>query len=144
MRRAVAVLAALVVAFPAMSQVDDDGPIGPLDEFLNPIPDVPAEAVRSLQGRGAELRGLDKVSGEVFEFKLGLGDTAKLGRIEITLSECRYPEDNPSGEAYAWLSVTGEGGTDVFFDGWMIASSPALSALDHSRYDVWVIRCTTA
>ena len=129
MRRAVAVLAALVVAFPAMSQVDDDGPIGPLDEFLNPIPDVPAEAVRSLQARGAELRGLDKVSGEVFE---------------ITLSECRYPEDNPSGEAYAWLSVTGEGGTDVFFDGWMIASSPALSALDHSRYDVWVIRCTTA
>ena len=27
------------------------------------------------------------------------------------------------------------------FHGWMIASSPALSALEHSRYDVWVIRC---
>ena len=144
MRRGAAVLVALVAAFPALTQVDDDGAIGPLDEFLVPIPDVPADAVRALQGQGAELRGLDKVSGDVFEFKLGLGDTAQLGRIEVTLAECRYPEDNPSGEAYAWLSVTGEGGTNVFFDGWMIASSPALSALDHSRYDVWVIRCTTA
>jgi len=25
----------------------------------------------------------------------------------------------------------------------MIASSPALNALDHPRYDVWVMRCTT-
>jgi hypothetical protein len=23
----------------------------------------------------------------------------------------------------------------------MIASSPAISALDHPRYDVWVLRC---
>ena len=29
------------------------------------------------------------------------------------------------------------------FDGWMIASSPALNALDHPRYDVWVIGCDT-
>ncbi|MCW8843320.1 MAG: DUF2155 domain-containing protein, partial [Rhodobacteraceae bacterium] len=29
------------------------------------------------------------------------------------------------------------------FQGWMIASSPALSALDHPRYDVWVLRCKT-
>jgi len=29
------------------------------------------------------------------------------------------------------------------FKGWMIASSPALNALDHPRYDVWVLRCIT-
>ena len=27
------------------------------------------------------------------------------------------------------------------FRGWMIASSPALMALDHARYDIWLIRC---
>ena len=27
------------------------------------------------------------------------------------------------------------------FSGWMLASSPALSALDHPRYDVWVLSC---
>ena len=28
------------------------------------------------------------------------------------------------------------------FSGWMFASSPALSALDHPRYDVWVVSCS--
>ena len=28
------------------------------------------------------------------------------------------------------------------FSGWMFASSPGLSALEHPVYDVWVIRCT--
>ncbi|MEO0381372.1 MAG: DUF2155 domain-containing protein, partial [Pseudomonadota bacterium] len=27
---------------------------------------------------------------------------------------------------------------------WMIASAPALSAMEHARYDVWVMRCTTS
>ena len=27
------------------------------------------------------------------------------------------------------------------FTGWMFASSPALSALEHPVYDVWVIDC---
>jgi len=30
------------------------------------------------------------------------------------------------------------------FSGWMFADSPALSALDHPRYDLWVINCTTS
>ena len=30
------------------------------------------------------------------------------------------------------------------FAGWMIADSPALNALDHPRYDVWVLRCITS
>ncbi|MGB0439332.1 MAG: DUF2155 domain-containing protein [Paracoccaceae bacterium] len=30
------------------------------------------------------------------------------------------------------------------FEGWIIASSPALNAMDHARYDVWVLRCNTA
>jgi len=28
------------------------------------------------------------------------------------------------------------------FSGWMFASSPGLSALEHPVYDVWVIECT--
>ncbi|MEZ5895625.1 MAG: DUF2155 domain-containing protein [Parvularculaceae bacterium] len=32
---------------------------------------------------------------------------------------------------------------DMVFSGWMFASSPALSALEHPVYDVWVIDCAT-
>ena len=30
------------------------------------------------------------------------------------------------------------------FAGWMFASSPALSALEHPVYDVWVVDCKKA
>lgn len=92
---------------------------------------------------GAMLRGLDKVSGTPLDFAMNVGDTVELGRLWVTLGECRYPADNPSGDAYAWLVVRDGNADETAFEGWMIASSPALNALDHPRYDVWVLRCTT-
>lgn len=106
--------------------------------------DVPANDVRALAGNGVALKGLDKVSGEVADVDLKVGETAPVGRLEVTLGECRFPEDNPAGEGYAWLTIRDASRDAVLFDGWMVASSPALNALDHPRYDVWVIRCTTA
>lgn len=90
---------------------------------------------------GAILRGLDKVSGVVTEIDISVGETVALGRLQITLGECRFPTNNPSGDAFARLVIRDAGVDQPRFDGWMIASSPALNALEHPRYDVWVIRC---
>ncbi|MEL6644725.1 MAG: DUF2155 domain-containing protein [Pseudomonadota bacterium] len=103
---------------------------------------APAEAVD--QAPAAVLRGLDKVSGVVRDIEIAVGETAQLGRLSVSLSECRYPVANPSGNAYAWLDITVEGLSDPAFQGWMMAASPALNALDHPRYDVWVIRCSNS
>ena len=136
------VLLTALGAVPAVAQ--DNVITSPIDGSTVIIPDIAADAVRGLRGTGASLRGLDKLSGEVTDIALASGEAVAFGRIEVILGECRYPEDNPTGEAYAWLTIRDPRlGTDLF-DGWMIASSPALNALDHSRYDVWVIRCTTA
>ena len=93
---------------------------------------------------GAVLRGLDKISGEVNDMALAAGETAGFGRLEVELGECRFPADNPSGDAFAYLVIRQDGVEGPVFDGWMIASSPALSALDHPRYDVWLLRCSTS
>lgn len=93
---------------------------------------------------GAVLRGLDKFSGEVVDIELPAGSTASFERLNITLTECRFPAGNPSGNAYAGLQITEVGRDGVVFSGWMIASSPALSAMEHPRYDVWVMRCITS
>lgn len=93
---------------------------------------------------GAVLRGLDKFSGEVVDIDLPAGRTVRFERLNITLTECRYPTGNPSGNAYAGLQITETGRPGVVFSGWMIASAPALSAMEHARYDVWVMRCTTS
>lgn len=95
-------------------------------------------------GTGAVLRAMDKLSGDVVDFDLLPAQTKQLGRIQVTLDECRYPVDNPTGEAFAYLRIRNAGVEQVAFEGWMIASSPALNALDHARYDVWVLRCTTS
>lgn len=42
------------------------------------------------------------------------------------------------------LTILDAASTTPDFDGWMTASSPALSALDHPRYDVWPLRCDVA
>jgi hypothetical protein len=98
-----------------------------------------AQALR--EGPGAELRWLDKLTGETADLELVRGQSAQWGRMTVRLDACRYPADNPAADAFAHLTVHDTGVTTAVFDGWMIASSPALSALDHPRYDVWVLRC---
>jgi hypothetical protein len=93
---------------------------------------------------GAILRGLDKFSGTVVDIELPAGRTVRFERLNITLTECRYPVGNPSGNAFAGLQITEIGREGAVFSGWMIASAPALNAMDHARYDVWVMRCTTS
>lgn len=95
-------------------------------------------------GSGAVLRGLDKVNGRVVDVELSNGSMALVFGLEVMLADCRYPAENPTGDAFAFLSIRNQGETSLRFEGWMIASSPALNALDHSRYDVWVLRCITS
>ncbi len=100
----------------------------------------PALAQDVASGKGAVMRGLDKVAGTTIDLAILNGQTASLGPLSITVSDCRFPSDNPSADAFAHATITATGNL-VLFDGWMIASSPALSALDHPRYDIWAISC---
>ncbi|SHI05225.1 DUF2155 domain-containing protein [Marivita hallyeonensis] len=95
-------------------------------------------------GTGVTVRALDKLTGQVSDLEIANNRSASVGRITIAVSECRYPEGNAAGEAYAELTVTEVGVEGPVFQGWMIASSPALNPMDHPRYDVWVLRCTTS
>ena len=101
-----------------------------------------AQQAEVTAGSGAVLRAVDKVDGEITNFELRRGASQRIGRLTVTLQSCRYPSENPAGEAYAYL-VIDDAAQVRHFDGWMVASSPALNALEHPRYDVWVLRCKT-
>ena len=103
-----------------------------------------AQAQQATSAPGAVLRALDKINGRTADIELAVGATEEFGRLRVTLADCRYPAGNPSGDAYAELEISELGRSGTVFSGWMIASSPALNALDHPRYDVWVMRCTTS
>jgi hypothetical protein len=96
-------------------------------------------------GTGAVLRGLDKMTGQRVDVTAPTGSAAMIGKLSVTLWECRYPEGNVAGDAYAFMTISEPAKSpEPIFSGWMVASSPALNALDHFRYDVWVLRCTTS
>lgn len=101
----------------------------------------PALAQEVADAAGAKLRFLDKLAGTVTDLVLQDGQSKQEGRLTITLDGCRYNPENPAAEAFAHVTVLDANLTEPVFDGWMVASSPALSALDHPRYDVWVLRC---
>ncbi|MCU0825832.1 MAG: DUF2155 domain-containing protein [Tabrizicola sp.] len=102
---------------------------------------LPAHAQGFTASNGASLRFLDKLTSETGDVVLGVGQAAKFGRIIVRLDECRFPTDDPSSDSEAHLTVVDEASQTELFAGWMLASSPALSALDHPRYDVWVLSC---
>ncbi len=106
--------------------------------------EVPGASDRIETGTGAVLRGLDKMAGTTEDITLSRGESAEVGHLVVMLEDCRYPIENPAGEAYAWIDIFDTRADDMIFSGWMIASSPALNALDHSRYDVWVLNCKTS
>ena len=99
---------------------------------------------QTARGDSAMLRGLDKVTGQTRELTLAVGERVEFGRLEVLLAECRFPAADPSSDAFAEMTITDKKANSRVFSGWMIASSPALSALDDARYDVWVISCTKA
>jgi len=92
-------------------------------------------------GTGAILRGLDRITGAVNNFSMAVGETLEFERLEVTLEACRYPVGDINADAYALLKIRDIRNEEPSFYGWMFASSPALSALDHARYDIWVLTC---
>jgi hypothetical protein len=92
----------------------------------------------------AVLQALDKVTARVTLLEAKLGDTVRTGTLEIIARACdkRPPEEAPESAAFLdiWEQRPGEPVHGVF-RGWMFASSPALSAMEHPVYDVWVLDC---
>lgn len=90
------------------------------------------------------MQGLDKVTARVSTFEAPLGTTVRFGTLEITVRNCDRtpPEEPPESAVYLHVveSRKDEQATELF-TGWMFSSSPALSALEHPVYDVWVLEC---
>jgi hypothetical protein len=90
------------------------------------------------------LQGLDKITARVSQIKVPVGGTVTFGALQITARACdkHPPEEAP--EAAAFLEVVEVKPDEkpvLRFSGWMFASSPALSALEHPVYDLIVLDC---
>lgn len=107
------------------------------------------------QGRQMEdtqtvvLRTVDKLSARTHTFDIPVDKTVKFGNsLFIKVRACRKssPLDKPESAAFlqVWERKPSEEASNWIFSGWMFASNPSLSAMDHPVYDVWVIECKNA
>ena len=95
----------------------------------------------------AVLQGLDKVTARISTVRAPVGLTVRFGSLEIIARACvkRPPEETPESAAFLEISDVKQGEVPVkVFSGWMFASSPALSALEHPVYDISVVDCTNS
>jgi hypothetical protein len=92
----------------------------------------------------AVLRTLDKVTARVSTIQVPVGSATELGSLEVTVRACdkRPPEETPESAAFLEISEAKQGEpAKMLVSGWMFASSPSLSALEHPIYDIWVVDC---
>ena len=90
------------------------------------------------------LRALDKITARITEFELEIGEELRFGTLSIVARYCRTRPPIEPPETFAFLEIDDLKRGDKrerVFAGWMVASSPALNALEHPVYDVWVISC---
>jgi hypothetical protein len=90
------------------------------------------------------LQGLDKVTARISEFSAEIDAPVTFGTLEVTARAChkKPPEEPPESAAFLEIRERQEGApVELLFSGWMFASTPGLSALQHPVYDVWVLDC---
>ena len=98
----------------------------------------------SLRAESAVLQGLDKTTARISTFDAPVGEAVRFGTLEILARRCHKtpPEEPPESTAFIEIvDVRPDSEAIKVFTGWMFASSPAVSALEHPVYDVWVVDC---
>ena len=95
----------------------------------------------------AVLRGLDKTTARVSEMSVPVGKPFRFGALEVVVRACmaRPPEEPPESTAFLDVKeIKPSGEKEKVFTGWVFASTPALNAMQHPIYDVWLIKCKAA
>lgn len=99
----------------------------------------------NIDGEVVILQGLDKETARIQTFGGKVGSVVTFRTLEIVIRRCQKTPPQLKPERAAFLQIydvdpESEKRNQVF-SGWMFASSPALSAMDHPTYDIWVKDC---
>ncbi len=104
---------------------------------------VPASA-QTIANPVAAFSGLDKITGRITNFDVYINETVQFGALQITPRACytRPPTETQRTSVFVEVDqVSLKGSVTRIFTGWMFADSPALNAIDHAVYDIWLLDC---
>ena len=87
------------------------------------------------------IEGLDKITARVFTAKVLINQLVRFGTLELFVRAAYRtpPTEAPDSACFIEIYDCKQGEQkEKVFSGWMFASNPALSALEHAVYDVWI------
>jgi hypothetical protein len=102
-----------------------------------------ADAAR-LENPVAEFAGIDKITGRITTFDVYVNETVQFGALQVTPKVCYSRDETEAQKIDAFIEVdeiTLDRKIRRIFSGWMFADSPALNAVEHPIYDVWLTGC---
>ena len=111
--------------------------------FLAAAIAAPAQATE-ISTNTAQMQAMDKITGEVSVINVPINTVVRFGSFSILVRACktRPPEETPENFAFVDVVDITNGKENInIFKGWMMSSSPALNAIEHPVYDVWLLRC---
>ena len=96
-----------------------------------------------IEGNKVIIQGLDKITARIETFEIFVGQSYKFGVLDIFVKRCVFskPINKPESLAFLKINDNSDRLSEVKFRGWMFASSPALSALQDSVYDISILAC---
>lgn len=104
---------------------------------------LPAQA-DAIANPVAAFSGLDKITGRITNFDVYIDETVQFGALQVTPRVCytRPPTETQRTSVFVEIDQVSLRGTiSRIFTGWMFADSPALNAVDHAVYDIWLLAC---
>ena len=107
----------------------------------------PAQAQTTIANPVAAFAGLDKITGRITRFDVYIDETVLFGALELTPRACYSHPVTEAQRVSVFVEVDQRSLTGTsrrIFTGWMFADSPALNAVDHAVYDVWLVECKTS
>lgn len=106
----------------------------------------PAKAAR-VSNPVAEFAGIDKITGRITSFDVYIDETVQFGALQVTPKVCYSRDETETQKVDGFVEVdeiTLDRKIRRIFSGWMFADSPALNAVEHAIYDVWLTGCKQA
>ena len=101
-------------------------------------------AAETIANPVAVFSGLDKITARITNFDVYVDETVQFGALQITPRACytRPPTETQRTTVFVEVDqVSLRGQVTRIFTGWMFADSPALNAIDHAVYDIWLVDC---
>lgn len=92
----------------------------------------------------AQMQAMDKITGRVSIIEVPVNGEVTFGSFSVVVRSCKARSEEEIPENFAFVDVTDKSFDKEeynIFKGWMLSSSPAVNAIEHPIYDVWLLKC---